>query len=153
MTSLFQKEICDLTLSKQTNLIMKYHQVAKKFLLLFSLLQTSQMKRESSMFNRKSRSKLLNRLNTCNNIPSKIKQEIGSYDLIHATKTTIDRFSKVYTKYSLKRATVNGWKERCKKNDLQSIGKRGRPNLMDGEMLKKIKDVIIGSRLSSRVIS
>ena len=33
------------------------------------------------------------------NIPSKIKQEIGSYALIHETKAVIDRFSKVYTKY------------------------------------------------------
>ena len=46
-----------------------------------------------------------------------------------------------------------GWKERCKKNDLLSIGKRGRPNLVDDEMLKKIKDVTIGSRLVVTVIS
>ena len=71
------------------------------------------------------------------NVPSKIKQEIGSYALTHETKAAIDRFSKVYTKYSLKRITVNGWKERCKKNDLHSIEKRGRPNLVDDEMLKK----------------
>ena len=41
------------------------------------------------------------------NIPSKIKQGIGSYALIHRTKSAIDRFSKVYTKYSHKRTTVN----------------------------------------------
>ena len=35
----------------------------------------------------------------CNNIPSKIKQEIGSYALINRTKAAIDRFSKVYTKH------------------------------------------------------
>ena len=81
------------------------------------------------------------------NIPSEMKQEIGSYTLIH------DRFSKVYTKYSLKKTTINGWKERCKKNDLRSIGKRGRPSSVDDKMLKKIKDVIIGSRLASIVIS
>ena len=88
-----------------------------------------------------------------NNIPSKIKQEVGSYALIHGTKAAIDHFSKVYTKFSLKRTTVNRWKERCKKNDLHSIGKRRRPNLVDDEMLKKIKDVIIGSRLAGTVIS
>ena len=37
--------------------------------------------------------------------------------------------------------------------DLHSIGKRGRPNLADHDMLKKIKDVIIGSRLARTVIS
>ena len=78
------------------------------------------------------------------NIQSKIKQEIGSSALIHGTPAAIDRFSKVYTKYSQKRTTVYSWKERYKKNDLQSIGKRGRPNLVDDEMLKKMKDVIIG---------
>ena len=35
----------------------------------------------------------------CNNIPSKIKQEIGSYALINRTKAAIDRFSKIYTKH------------------------------------------------------
>ena len=49
------------------------------------------------------------------NVPSKIKEEIGRYALIHGTKSAIDRFSKVYTKYSLKRTTLNGWKESCKK--------------------------------------
>ena len=47
------------------------------------------------------------------NIPSKIKQEVGSYSLTHGTKAAIDRFSKIYTKYSLKGTTVNEWKERC----------------------------------------
>ena len=57
-----------------------------------------------------------------NNIPPKIKQESGRYAIIHGTKAAVDRFSKVYTKYSLKKTTVNGWKERCKKNYLHSIG-------------------------------
>ena len=87
------------------------------------------------------------------NVTSKIKQEIGSYALIHGTKAAIDRFSKDYTNYSLKRTMVNGWKERCKKNDLHSIAKRGRPNLVEDEMLKKVKDVIIGSRLAGTAIS
>ena len=87
------------------------------------------------------------------NIPSKIKQDIGSYALIHGTKAAIYRFAKVYTKYSLKNTMVNGWKERYKKNDFHSIGKRGRPNLADDEMLKIIKDVIIRSYLVGTIIS
>ena len=79
------------------------------------------------------------------NIPSKIKGEIGSYALSHWTKAAIDCFSKVYTKYSHKRTMVNGWKERSGKKDLHSTGKRGRPNLVDDEMLEKTKDVIMGS--------
>ena len=68
-------------------------------------------------------------------------QEIGSYALIHRAKAAIDRFSIVHTKYSLKGTTVNGWKERCKNH---SIGKRGRPNL--------VEDFIIGLRPADIVI-
>ena len=42
------------------------------------------------------------------NIPLIINQEIGSYALIHGTKGALDRFSGVYTKYSLKRTAANG---------------------------------------------
>ena len=77
------------------------------------------------------------------------------YALIHGTKSAIDRFS--YTKYSLKRTTVNGWKESCqkKKNNkpIAPIQRKGRPNLVDDEMLKKIKDIIVGSRLAGTAIS
>ena len=92
-----------------------------------------------------------------NNVPSKIKEEIGRYAIIHGTKSVIDRFSKVYTKYSLKRTTVNGWKESCKKqkNDqpIAPVQRKRRPNLGDDEMLKKTKDIIVGSRLAGTAIS
>ena len=42
---------------------------------------------------------------------------------------------------------------KIQKKDLHFIGKRGRPNLVDDEMLKKIKDAIIESRLAATVIS
>ena len=91
------------------------------------------------------------------NVPSKIKEEIGRYVLIHGTKSAIDRFAKVYTKYSLKTATVNGRKESCKKkkNDqpIAPIQRKRRPNLVDDEVLKKIKDIIVGSRLAGTAIS
>ena len=64
VTSWLQREISNVTLSKQITLIKKQRQVPKKVPLLFNLLQTPQVKRRSSMFDRKSRSKLLNRLNT-----------------------------------------------------------------------------------------
>ena len=91
------------------------------------------------------------------NVPSKIKEKIGRYALIHATKSAIDRLSKVYRNYSLKRTTVNGWKKSCKKkkNDqpIAPIQRKGRPNLVEDETLKKIKDIIVGSRLDSTAIS
>ena len=100
MTPWLQEEICNLTLSKQITLIKKHHQVTKKFALLFNFLQTSQVKRKSSLFNRKPAKHY-------DNISSKIKQEIGSHVLIHGTKAAIDHFSKDYTKYFLKRTTVS----------------------------------------------
>ena len=42
------------------------------------------------------------------NIPSKIKQEMGSYALFHGNKVAIGRFQNVYTKHPPKRAMVNG---------------------------------------------
>ena len=42
------------------------------------------------------------------NIPSKIKQEMGSYALFHGNKVAIGRFRNVYTKHPPKRAMVNG---------------------------------------------
>ena len=74
-------------------------------------------------------------------VAKSIKEEIGRYALIYGTKSAIDRFSKVYTKYSPKRTTLNGWKGSCKKkkNDqpIAPIQRKGRPNLVDNEMLKK----------------
>ena len=49
------------------------------------------------------------------NIPLKIKQEIGNYAAIHGTKTAINHFSKIYLKFPLKRTTLNSWKEKVKK--------------------------------------
>ena len=37
------------------------------------------------------------------NVPSKIKQEIGNYALVHGTKAAIDGLSKVCKKYSLRK--------------------------------------------------
>ena len=42
------------------------------------------------------------------NVPSKIKEEIGRYALIHGTKSAIDRFSRVYTKYSREQQSMDG---------------------------------------------
>ena len=37
------------------------------------------------------------------NIPFKIKQEIGNYATIHGTKAAIDHFFKIYAEFSLKK--------------------------------------------------
>ena len=75
-----------------------------------------------------------------------------NYAAIHRTKPAIDHFSKIYAKFSLKR-TVNAWKEKLKKDFLSLARKKARPNLVDDEMLQKIRDVIIGSCLAGKLIS
>ena len=45
------------------------------------------------------------------NIPLKIMQDTENYDVIYETNVAIDRFSKIYAKFSLKRTIINTWKE------------------------------------------
>ena len=137
---------------------MKRRQVAKKLHVFFNLLRTLLTGEADIQYvEQEVKRQVAKSTVKYSNIPSKIKVEIGRYALIHGTKSAIDRFSKVYTKYSLKRTTVNGWKESCKKkkNDqpIAPIQRKGRPNLVDDEMLKKMKDVIVGSRLAGTAIS
>ena len=146
MTSWLQKEIYDLT-NKETS------SSSQKVFLVIQSSSNITGEVEIQYVQQEIKKKVAKLAKHYSNIPSKIKQEIGSYPLIHRAKAAIYRFSKVYTKFSLNRTTVNGWKERCKKNDLHFIGKRGRPNLVDDEMLKKTRDVIIRSRLAGTVIS
>ena len=72
---------------------------------------------------------------------------------IYGTKAAINRFSKIYAKFYLKRTTVNAWKEKLKKDFLSLTREKGRPNLVDDEMLQKIKDVITESSLAGTVLS
>ena len=51
-------------------------------------------------------------------------------------------FSKIYTKFPVKRTTVNAWKGKFKKDFPSLVRKKGKPNLEDDEMLQKIGDVI-----------
>ena len=152
VTPWLQIEFCDLTLSKQITLIKKASWSSQKVSLIIQSSSNIIGETDIQYVQQEIKKQVAKPAKHYDNIPSKIKQEIGSYALIHETKAAIDHFSKLYGKYSLKRTTVIGWKERCNKNDLHFIGKRRRPNLVDNEILKKIADVIIGSRLASIVI-
>ena len=46
------------------------------------------------------------------NIPEKVRKEAGRYALIHGTKAVVDKNSKIYPKYDLKRTSVNTWKKK-----------------------------------------
>ena len=63
-------------------------------------------------------------------------KEIGNYAAVHGTKATIDGFLKIYTKFSLKRTTVNAWREKFKKKKFFfSLARKNRKtNLVEDEM-------------------
>ena len=88
------------------------------------------------------------------NIPKHIRMEVGKYALAHSTKDALAKFSKQYPKYTFKRTSINSWKASFKNNgNSQNLKKISRPNLLSEELLKRAKDVIIGSRLAGTVIS
>ena len=88
------------------------------------------------------------------NIPKHIRMEVGKYALAHSTKDALAKFSKQYPKYTFKRTSINSWKASFKNNgNSQNLKKIGRPNLVSEELLKRTKDIIIGSRLAGLVIS
>ena len=94
------------------------------------------------------------RKETYESIPDKIRKEVGRYALINGTKASIDQYSKIYPKYTFKRTTVNTWKAKCKNNKEGPLAKNsGRPNVLSNELLKKTKDIVIGTRQASTVIS
>ena len=89
-----------------------------------------------------------------NNIPKHIRMEVGKYALAHSNKDTLAKFLKQYPKYTFKRTYMNSWKASFKNNgNSQNLKKIGRPNLVSEELLKRTKDIIIGSRLAGLVIS
>ena len=89
-----------------------------------------------------------------NNTPKHIHMEVGKYALAHSTKDALAKFSKQYPKYTFKRTSINSWKASFKNNgNSQNLKKISRPNLLSEELLKRAKDVIIGSRLAGTVIS
>ena len=54
-------------------------------------------------------------------VPETIKIEAGKYALLHGTKATVERFNKVYPKYTFVRTTSNNLKLKMKK---EKDGKR-----------------------------
>lgn len=91
---------------------------------------------------------------TYQNVPEKVKIEVGRFAAANGTKEAIKRYSKIYPKYNFKRTSVNSWKGKIKTKKESCLAKRsGRPNLLDDHLLKKTKDIIIGTRNAGTVIS
>ena len=85
-------------------------------------------------------------------IPEKIKKEVGIHGNIFGTASAIKTFSIKYKKYTFNRTTVNSWKAKCK-NTNAVFKKAGRPNLLDDNLIKKVKDIASGTRAAGGVIN
>ena len=87
------------------------------------------------------------------NVPQKVRREVRRYVLIHGTKAAVDKYSKIYPKYDLKRTSVNIWKTKYKGNKENTlIEQSGKSNLLRDELLQKTKDIVIGTRSVGTVI-
>ena len=88
-------------------------------------------------------------------IPEKIEREAEKHAQLHGTKATVERFNKVYLKYTFVRTTINNWKLKMKKEkDGKTIfKKKGRPNLVSDDFMKKIKTIMIGTQAAGTTIS
>lgn len=84
-------------------------------------------------------------------IPKEIKEEVGAYANIHGTASAIKRFSTKYKKYTFNRTTINSWKV-ISKNKIV-LKKAGRPNIPGENLIKKVKDIAIGTRAAGGVIN
>ena len=88
-------------------------------------------------------------------VPETTKREAGKYALLHGTKATFERFNKVYPKYSFVRTTISNWKLKMKKEkDGKTIfKKKGRPNLISDDFMKKMKTIMSGTRAAGTAIN
>ena len=88
-------------------------------------------------------------------VPETIKREGGKYALLHGTKATVERFNKVYPMYTFVRTTINNCKLKMKKEkDGKTIfKKKGRPNVVSDDFMKKVKTIMIGTWATGTVIS
>ena len=69
------------------------------------------------------------------------------YAKVYGTASSTKKFSSRHGRYNFNRTTVNSWKAKRKVAN-PTFKKAGRPNLLDETLLKKVKDIAIGTPLS-----
>ena len=85
-------------------------------------------------------------------VPETIKKEVCMYGKVYGTASSVKKFLSKYAKYNINKATVNSWKAKCKVAN-PTFKKSCRPNLLDEALLKKVKDITIGTRAAGGVIN
>lgn len=86
-------------------------------------------------------------------IPEKLKKEIGHHALTYGTASAVKKYSKKFPKYKIIRTSVNNWKKKCNTGEDVVFKKPGRPNLLNQSLIKKVKDIAIGTRQAGGVIN
>ena len=75
---------------------------------------------------------------------------------IHGTKAALERFNKIYPKYTFLRTSINNRKFKITKGkEGKTILKRkGRPNLLSDDLMAKVKKIMVGKRaaISRRIV-
>ena len=86
-------------------------------------------------------------------IPDSVKIEVSRHARDLGTASAIKKYTIKYPKYTFNRTTVNSWKSRYKENE-KTVGKKvGRPNILDDNLLKKVMDIAIGTRMAGGVVN
>ena len=86
-------------------------------------------------------------------IPVRIKKEVDLCAKDFGTASAFKEFTTKYPKYSFSRTTVDTWKKKCNDGDWTVIKRIGKPNLLDSGMLKKVKYIVLGTRMPEGVIN
>ena len=85
-------------------------------------------------------------------VPETIKKDVSMYAQVCGTASAIKKFSSKYAKYNFNKTTANSWKTKCKVAN-PTFKKAERPNLLNETLLKKVKDVVIGTRAAGGVLN
>ena len=88
-------------------------------------------------------------------IPHNVKQEVSIYAKSFGTASAIIKFKLKYgRKYSFNRTTINSWKLKYKDGaNNVTFKKVGRPNLLDDNLIKEVKDIALGTKSAGGVIN
>ena len=85
-------------------------------------------------------------------VSSKLQTEVARYATSFGASAAVKHFQKKHPKLKFTRSTIQGWVKKMRNNHV-NVPRSGRPNLLGDPMLKKIKDIIIGTRIAGGVIN
>lgn len=86
-------------------------------------------------------------------VPRKLQGEVAHYATSFGATAAMKHFKMKHPKLKFTRTTIQGWVKNLDTNGQVQLQRHGRPNLLGDDLLKKIKDIIIGTRLAGGVIN